>query len=414
MSTNSSQTPRIFTRGEESQFRVSFFADANQTTPLEPIGPNYPSYTIYDPSGIAIQSGIGTMLQPGQYRTNFLVPQDAPLSHFQQAPQHYGDEGQGAPLTANEARYRIEWQIVTNANQQVNFVEEFDVRDLAVTQSLNRDLKHLVLSGQAFRTTFRTTALPYKAEMKLITRGNEDFPVVSEVLDRSLEPAFGNVRWAKDGDSYVLFVDIPAGTTQGNTAYMALWTITETAFAMPVTEWNIITAINTNLFPMMTSLRMLLDRFQKRVGRLQHISDSDLLEYISQGSRMVNMSYPTTGYNMDNMPEMLQSLVLLAAGWWGLKAQSILETDLSYNFSGQSVTLSVDRTGGLDSAASNMMEMFNSQIGPAKMALVRRAGGVGTVAGRSYSYRNMYNYTYRISSMGSSQLMQTLTKIGLL
>lgn len=414
MSTTSEQTPRIATRGEESQFRVSFFADVNQTTPLEPISPEYPAYTIYDPSGVAIQSGVGTLVQPGKYRTTFLIPKDAPLSYFHQAPQRYGDEGQGTPLTANDARYRIEWQIVTNSNQQVNFVEEFDVRDVAVTQSQSRELKHLVLSGQKFRTTFRSSVLPFKTEMRLIIRGQEQNPVICETMEWVDNAWVGNVKYAKDGDSYVLYVDVPEGTTQSNTAYMALWTLQETEFSMPVTEWNIITAINTNLFPMMTSLRMLIDRFQKRLGRLQAYEDSDLLEYIAQGARMVNMSYPTTGYNMDNMPDMLQPLVLLAAGWYGLQAQSLLETDLAFNFSGQSVTLSVDRASAIDSAASKMMDMFNAQIGPAKMALVRRSGGVGTVAGRAYNYRTQYQYVYRISSMGSESLLTTLTKIGLL
>lgn len=415
MGTSSNNTPRIFTRGEESSFRVSFFADANQTVPLEPIDPTYPAYTIYDLSGIAIQSGVGTLTQPGQYKADFLVPKDAPLSHFHQAPQRYGDEGQGTPLTADQGRYRIEWQMVTNANQQVNFVEEFDVRDIAVTQSQSRELKHLVMAGKPFPITFRTATMPHKVEMTLIIRGQEQNPVCVESFDASLPPGSqGTLQHAKDGDSYVFYYNVEEGVTQGNTVYMALWSVQETPWSVPENSWSIITSINTNLFPLMSSLRMLIDRFQKRVGRLQAFEDSDLLEYLAQGLRMVNLSYPTTGYSMDNVPDDLQPLVLLAGGWYGLKAQSILEADLSFNFSGQSVTLSVDRASQMDSAASSMMDMFNQQIGPAKMAYVRRARGVGTVAGRAYNYRALHSYVHRVSTIGSDNLMRTLSKIGLL
>lgn len=414
MSTSSNQSARILTRGEESAFKVSFFADDNQTTPLLPIDPTYPSYTIYDTSGSPIQTGVGALLQPGQYQAAFQVPKDAPLSYFGQAPQKFNDEGQGMDLTANDARYRIEWQIVTNANQQVNFVEEFDVRDVAVTQSLGRELQYLVLAGDPLRIPYRVTALPTKTTLRFVVRGQEANPVAQAQLDLSLPAGQqGNINWAKDGDSYVMWFDINPSVTAPNTCYMALWTIQETTYSIPVTEWSIITAISTNLLPLMTHLRMLIDKFQKRLGRLQAYEDSDLLEYLAEGLRLVNLSYPTTGYSMNAVPDDFQSLILLAAGWYALKAQGILFAELNINFSGQSVTLGIDSAGAIDSAASAMMQQFNTTIGPAKMAYVRRQG-MGTVAGRAYSYRNMYNYTYRISTGNSSALLTTLTKIGLL
>lgn len=415
MSTTANPTPRILTRGEDTEFNVAFFADVNQTTPLLPIDPTFPAYTIFDISGTAIQSGVGTLAQPGKYKAVFMVPKDAPLSYFQQAPQRYGDENQGTPLTNNSGRYRIEWQIVTDANQQVNFVEEFDVRDVAITQSLNRELQGLVLSGDPLRLTFRSTVVPYKTTLRFAVRGMADNPAITAIYDTTLPPANqGDIKIAKDGDSVVLYYDVPAGMTGCNTAYMALWSIQETQFSLPRTEFQIIMAVSPNILPMMTHLRMLIDKFQKRLGRLQAYEDSDLIEYLAEGLRMVNLSYPTTYFNMNATPDDMQSLVLLAAGWWALKAQALLEADLGFNFSGQSVTLSVDRSGAIDAAASSMMDIFNTQIGPAKMAYVRATQGMGTVAGRAYSYRQMYNYVYRISTVNSGSLMTTLTKIGLL
>jgi len=414
MATPLPQAPRILTRGEQHQFRVKFFADSALTTPLVPLDPTYPAYSIKAPDGTEIQAGVGTLVAPGEYKLDFLVPKDAPLSYFNQTPQQFNDKGQGMELSADHSRYRIEWFIVTAENFQVREVDEFDVRDHAVTQSKSRELKYLTMAGDPLRILYRDTVLPYKVTMRLYLRGSNG-ALCEEVFDSS-QPvgSQGNVRWAKDGDSYVIYYDIAEGNTQANTAYVILWTIMETPFSVPETEHQIITAISINALPLITSLRMLIDRFQKRLGRVQAFEDSDLLEYISQGLRLVNLGYPTTNYPLDSMPDILMSLVLLAAGWYGLQAQSLLENDLQFNFSGQSVTLSVDRQSGLDAVAGRMMEMFNTQIGPAKLSLVRRAQGVGTVAGRAYSYRRMYNFVYKIDSVQSNMLLKTISAIGLL
>ena len=411
----SSQTPRILTRGETTQFRVGFFADDAKTIPLTPISPDYPAFTILDPSGTPIQSGTGIMRSPGNYAFDFLVPKDAPLTYFQQAPQQYNDQGQGVPLSNDQSRYRIEWTIVTAENYQVQFVEEFDIRDLAVTQSHSRELKYMTMAGDAVRLMYRCTVLPYKTTLKLIVRGDDNNPVANPTLDFSLIGDYkGDIQYAKDGDSYVLYYDLPAGVTLANTAYLALWQIQETQFSVPTTEFQILVAISSNVLPVITALRMLIDRFQKRLGRVQGYEDSDLLEYISHGLRMVNLSYPTTSFTLNQIPDDLLTHVTLAAAWYGLNAQAILETDLSFNFSGQSVTLSVDRASALESHAGKLMEWYNSSIAPSKMAYVRKSRGIGTVAGRAYNYRQMYQYVYRISSMGSDGLLNTLTKIGLL
>jgi hypothetical protein len=396
---------------------VGFFADEDMTIPLDPVDPSYPTYTIFDPSGTAIQTGVGVQNTPGNFKVDFLVPKDAPLSYFQQAPQRYNNEGQGEPLTANDARYRIEWQLVTAENYQADFTEEFDVRDIAVTQSLSRELKYLTFAGAPFRLLLRTTELPYRAEVRLLLRGaDHDRPTVKACYDSTQPvPNQGNICHSKDGDSYVLYFDVKKGVTHANTAYIALWEIQDTEFSVPRHEYQVVTAIHTNLLPLMLSLRMLIDKFQKKLGRLQAYEDSDLLEYITEGVRQVNMSHPATSFPISAMPDELLGLVLLGAGWYGLKSQSILETDLDFNFSGQSVTLSVSRAAALDSSAAAMMEQFNKQITPVKMAIVRQQRGVGTFAGRQYSYRNMYNYTFKISSLGSSSLLlNTLAKIGLL
>ncbi len=418
MATFSGSTPRILTRGETTQFKVSFFADDGLTVPLVPVTPDYPRYTIYQPDGTAVQTGVGTLTSAGVYTAPFMPAKDAPLSYFNKKPQTYNDQAQGMELTADGARYRIEWQIVTAENIQANFVEEFDVRDTAITQSQNRELKYMTLAGDSFRVMYPTTNVPTVTRLRILVRGNDAVPVFEEQLDlTNPNQPIGNIKYAKDGDRYVMYYDLPLGLTQRNTCYIALWGIQETPFTPATTEYQMITSVSTNILPMIVSLRMLIDRFQKRLGRVRAFEDSDLLEYINRGSQLVNQSYPTTGYSLNNMPDGLMSYVLLAAGWWGLKAQSILDADMNFNFSGQAVTLSLDSQGAIDSAASSMMELFNSgTLAAAKMTYVRAARGVGTVAVRGYGPRSLNDTVFKISGGQSlnSDYFGLLTKIGLL
>lgn len=418
MAATSSDTPRILTRGDTTEFKVGFFADDAETTPLIPVTPDFPSYEILDTAGTPIQQGVGVPTTAGNYTVGFLVPKDAPLSYFNQKPQTFNDQSQGMPLTANGARYRIEWTMVTAENFQVNFVEEFDVRDTAITQSQNRELKYLTLAGDAVRLIFRVTDLPYRTRLRLIVRGNDANPVVEDYLDLSVPSSpTGGIKSAKDGDSYVLYYDVPEGTTQINTCYLALWNLQETAFTPATTEFQMLTAIATGVLPLITSLRMLIDRFQKRLGRIVAYEDSDLLEYIARGVQMVNNQYPTTGYSLANIPDSLLSFVLLGAAWWGLKAQGILNAEMNINFSGQSVTLTVDAQAGIDSAAAAMMEMFNTGLAAAKMAFVRTARGMGTVGVRGYGYRATTDFVYPVSrshGSGMEGFASLFSKLGLL
>ena len=104
----------------------------------------------------------------------------------------------------------------------------------------------------------------------------------------------------------------------------------------------------------------------------------------------------------------------MAGQLWGLNAQFLLETDLQFNFSGQTVTLDYDHTGNIDTAISRATDFIREGLGPAKTAIYRRQAGVGTVAGRPYRYSGLHNFVYPISRMSSTDFMTLLTNYGLL
>lgn len=415
MAISSENTSRILTRGESASFKVAFFADAAKTMPLIPINADYPRYEIFDLAGTSIQSGTGTMLTSGYYVAPFQVPKDAELSYFDQRPQMHNDVNQGLDLTAvHNGRYRIEWTILTAESHQVNFVEEFDVRDVAVTRSHSREQKYMVLAGKEFTLSFRVTELPAKASVSLFLRGNNEVAEVTASLDRTVLPEAGDLKYAKDGDSYVLYYDVPEGITKCNTAYTAIWEIKEKVFVPAYHEFQIITSVSQSVFPLITTLSMFIDKFQIKAGRIQAYESSDLLEYMAQGLREVNGKYPTTSYTISTVPDEILYYVTMAAAAYGLRAQAILNAQLNFNFSGQNVTLSVDNAAQIESVAQNIKTELNENLPAVKMAYVRSERGVGTVGTRGVGYNRANTMVYRVGSGNSPNMSNWLVKIGLL
>ncbi len=82
--------------------------------------------------------------------------------------------------------------------------------------------------------------------------------------------------------------------------------------------------------------------------------------------------------------------------------------------SGQTVTLNYDHTSGLEAGIQRALDFMNERLTPAKMALHRRAMGVGSFAGKPMRYNALHNYTFKISSFGSADLLTLLSNIGIL
>lgn len=387
------KTQRIFYRNETSNFQVSFFADVANTIPLIPIDVGlYPAYTIYDLNNVAIQSGIGNAyVSPGTYKVDFLVPADAPLSY-------------------DDKRWRIEWQIVTDSNRQVDFVEEFDVRDLAITASKHREQKYITLSGKDFRSILRLTKRPAEVNLDVFLSGSEN-KIVNNVSVTG-----GQIIEVVEGDSYIYYYDIPGSVLQGNTGYSMIWNIRETATDITQFIYQNLSTVTPNVLEQITSVRMLIDKFQKRLGSYQSYEDSDINEYLKRGSELVNSSYPTTYYQFGYLPTTLNTFIIMMASWYGLQAQGLLEVDLGFSFSGQTVTLDYDHSGAIADIAGRWSEYVEKNLAPAKMSLVRRSSPVGTVAGRGYRYSDMYNLTYKVASWkgGPGNIMSQMNHLGLL
>jgi hypothetical protein len=395
MSVQNQTKHRLFLRGDTAKFVIHFFADAAQTVPLIPKDTAlYPSYTIYDINNEVIQSGVGIPeVSPGRYRAEYQVPFDAPLS---------GDL----------ARWRIEWVILSTDDRQVDYVEEFDVKDTVITASETREQKFISLIGTTYRAILRLPQNAYEVALDTYVTTSMDRKVVDNVSSLS-----NDIRYAPDGDSIVYYYDIDAALL-GNQCgtFSIIWKVRNTAIEPQNFVFQILEVVTPYCLSLVTSLRMLIDKLQKRLGTVQAYEDSDIVEYLTRGAELVNSGYPTTYFGYATMPQMLTVHHLLFSGWYALQAQGLLSTEVSFSFSGQSVTLDYDQAGGLADVAGRWLDFLNSTLSATKMSILRRASPVGTVAGRKYRYNDLNMYTYKIASVSgaTNRILGQMTTLGLL
>lgn len=379
-------------------FRNAFFSDPDCLVPLVPLDASkYPSFQIVDINGQIVAAGLATLDgTPGNYRVEFFVPADAPISN-------------------DDRRWRIEWLFIDEDNRQLEKTTEFDVRDVDITATPVRDLKLIAMERKPFRVHIREVSRPYSIRLDVAAANNATDIIAEDVLF----PGSGSsgevlLTEAVDNETYVYYYDIPEDLLLGNRTYLATWSISGSITASPQYAFQVIEVPPRVVLQFFPSLRMCIDKFQKQREHIQAYQDSDIYEYLIQGLRFINSWHPLTGYSLTDLPEPLIPFWLMAGQLWGLNAQHLLETDLQFSFGGQTVTLDYDHTGNIEAGISRALDFLRDNLTSAKMPLFRRAAGVGVMAGKTYRLSGRGNFTYKLASFGSNDYMTLLNRVGLL
>jgi hypothetical protein len=394
-----SNAPRglTLTRKQSHVFRNAFFADQDLSVPLVPIDASrYPSFQIVDINGQIVSAGVATLDgQPGHYRVEFFVPGDAPISN-------------------DDRRWRLEWLLIDTNNRQFEKTTEFDVRDVEVTATPVRDIKLIAMCDQPFRVFIRELHRPYSITLNVTDTGSVAIVDAPAVWPGSGSPSETLLTEVVENETYVYYYDIPADTLSAGTTYQAVFQIRQSVASVAEHAFQVIEVPPTAILQYFPALRMCIDKYQKRRELLQAYQDSDIYEYLIRGLEIINGWHPVTSFQMTTLPSQLTPYWLMAGQLWGLNAQFLLETDLSFDFSGQTVTLNYDHTGNIDTAISRATEFLREGLGPAKTAVYRRQAGVGTVAGRPTRISGLHHYVYPISRLSSTDFVQLLSTYGLL
>ena len=374
-------------RGTSAPFEAQFVDLDGE--PLVSADPNVPvTVEIKDPDGQGVASGVGKPIGGGTYRFDWFVPEDAEIN-------------------TPERKWSVNWYLITTEGHNRSAQEFFDVVDKVQAGASDREWTLLTRAGTQERVSIQRETRPTEIGLDILFYasslikdifGKEPEITEAKLDSKDLEPSNPDRkigRTVNDG-VYNYFYDTDPLNTPGE--YVIFWKIRDSPVsAIEHIQRNIRVPENT-FWLLNKPLRMLIDRLQKKAGLVQSYSTSDIYEYIRQGLGYVNMTYPQTHWTLDIIPagrsDGVETAVLLGAAIYALNAQQILETELSFSFGGQTVTLDYNHDFG--GVISNMGELFNRFV-ESKKHLYRQACGVGRVGVRPKNY----NYTQRVWRVGN-------------
>lgn len=121
-------------------------------------------------------------------------------------------------------------------------------------------------------------------------------------------------------------------------------------------------------------------RIENVIPELRY-NTSDLLGYLERGLYLFNTLGQPTYFTGTNMKGVLFDCWLTCSCYYAISAQLLAEGSLAFDFSGQGISLNVDRTPQLDSAIGRIESALNDRIVPFKAKMVKQGirGGDGAV-----------------------------------
>jgi hypothetical protein len=131
-------------------------------------------------------------------------------------------------------------------------------------------------------------------------------------------------------------------------------------------------------------------RIENVIPELEY-TDGDLVGYLERGLNLFNTIAVQTSFNGTNMQGPIMDNWLICASYWALGAQLLAEGSLAFDFSGQGVSLNVDRTPQLEAALGRIESRIQDTVLPFKKLLGQQGilGGDGSAG--AGNLRNPYN-----------------------
>jgi hypothetical protein len=377
---------KVIFRGQKARFLQTFL---DGITPLVPLNANWPKYAIYDPNNSIVQNGLGTLQAAGTYFADWTPLLTAELS--------------------NElGNWRVEWQFKDITDRQYTFTENFELKDDVKIEEAGREQKYIALGGQPYLAKIKVPIPLSDVSVKVLQKNNESVVATANMSQLKMR--------SYDGiHSY----EFTVASLKADCEYVILWSIKDTPVSIPRFQFQVVTALSIKKMALIPEVRMLIDKFQKISGTYQGYEDSDIIEYLEKGLQMVNSVYPSTfGWGSTaNSPWFvggLQYFWIMAAGWYGLQAQYLIEADLAFNFTGLTTTLEMDRTAMIEAAMTRMGDHIKDALPAAKMTMSRKIYGMGHVGTRIFGRRATFeNISYKIGNMTGSDIISYLTGVGI-
>jgi hypothetical protein len=345
--------PRTVYLGEEVTATAAFLKEDG--SPYEPSNSSlYPIYTVLDPQRRLVTGGIGTLNDAdGLYEALFTMPISAELSQEKET-------------------YSIEWVLEDTFRQKHYYREGFDVAHPSFNITGTKEHQKITLPFTSLSLSMPFPVQPRNVECILYSGASSPSGDAVEVW-RGVPVDTGVYS-----EYSIYSTTIPANTLVGGTEYLSCWNFetggTQNTFTQPV--------YCATLDDMQTAsyMRMYLDKVMKDVDLYQGYRDSDLVFHYRQAPQLINTigiytQWTLTTWNTDFAQN--KWLLMEAAKYSALRAQFLAEGDSAFDFSHQSVTLSVDRTQYIEAELGRIWDYLQATIPVFKKAQIYTRSNVG-------------------------------------
>lgn len=360
-----------FVRGTQATFTATF--QEFDGSPMVPVDrESWPAVTIRDPESTAVATGIGLMTSEGEYQFGWYVPSTAELS------------------TEDGNDWLIEWALVTTNGHTATKSEPFQVVDKIESTPEERSHTYLTNDGGQLRALLRWPR--QLCEVALTVKGStgaSTYLTVAGIATNDAQAADCNpnrlINESLQDGEYLYYYDI-AGLGAGE--YQLHWSILETPVSERCVQVQIARAVPDLFWHYNVEIRTIIDKLQKSQEMVQAYTDADIFSYLKGGLDLLNIFSPPTNFVLADIPLVgssgMRTIMIYLSAVYGLSAQQILEVELAFDHSGQTVTLGYnhDYSGSL----ANLQAMID-RFAESKIHIFRRANGAAFAGARIKNYR---------------------------
>ena len=335
--------------GQEVTASAFFLDKANR--PLESSNPSlYPCYQVTDPVQDIVVAGVGTFNDRTlAYDAIFTMPE-------------------GAMLSTDAGHYQVSWDFIDTTGKEHSFRETFDVVHPSYDLTQAREQQKLVLPITSIELSIPLPRRVMDVELKLFNQ------------DSTIAFTGTPVQMGLYSDYYIYSLTIPDGVFQSNKDYMAVWVMKDSGNTCVFTQ--VVHCASLWDMENISNLRMYLDKVAKAVDTYQGYKDSELYFYLQQGLNYINGLKIPTDWTFQSFQTMYQLKgchywLLEAAKWVGLRAQYLAEGDSSFDFSGQPVSLTSDRSQFIEAELGRIKDGLDNQFIAVKNQILKNIRPVG-------------------------------------
>lgn len=307
------------------------------------------TYTVYDFNNNVVVSdtAIQDTLSPQTWIATFAIPVDVPIPEL------------------NE-KYKIVW-LASNNNESKSAIEYFSIRE--ENDPFFYEYGKLALNKGKLADSLVTQEEVSNISLRLIDENDREI----HKANVNQQPVVNRDNFIYNYESSNNIPDLIPGN--GVCPYFAEWTYTSPTNGMNV-EVHPIYVVNTKMFMFIDGVRKMVDKARNNdINPALEYHDLDLAHYVLDGIQRINAHAPNvTSWTPSNIPTSIYPFVKKAGAIEALRAQYLAEGVNAFDFTGQSVTLNIDRTQYIQSVMDNLEQSFDEPLRKTKKILIRRSG----------------------------------------